>query len=69
VVGERDDIVTPQPYYGETYLAYHDGREELVVLDGDHVFDVFAGNGAPALDEAIAESVEWFIVTLRSGRS
>jgi fermentation-respiration switch protein FrsA (DUF1100 family) len=69
VVGERDDVVTPQPYYGETYLTHHDGREELVVLDGDHVFDVFTGNGAPALDEAIAESVEWFIVTLRSGRS
>jgi uncharacterized protein len=69
VVGERDDVVTPQPYYGETYLTYHDGREELVVLDGDHVFDVFTGNGAPALDEAIAESVEWFIDTLRSGRS
>lgn len=69
VVGERDDVVTPQPQYGETYLTYHDGREELVVLDGDHVFDVFTGNGAPALDEAIAESVEWFIDTLRSGRS
>jgi fermentation-respiration switch protein FrsA (DUF1100 family) len=67
VVGERDDIVTPQPSYGQTYLTYHDGREELVVLDGDHVFDVFTGNGAPALDEAIAESVEWFLDTLRSG--
>jgi uncharacterized protein len=68
VVGERDDIVTPQPYYGETYMTYHDGREELVVLDGDHVFDVFTGNGAPALDEAIAESVDWFIDTLKTGR-
>jgi fermentation-respiration switch protein FrsA (DUF1100 family) len=68
VVGERDDIVTPQPYYGQTYLSYHDGREELVVVDGDHVFDVFSGNGAPALDVAIAESVDWFIDTLRNGR-
>lgn len=68
VVGERDDVVTPQPYYGRTYMTYHDGREELVVVDGDHVFDVFTGNGAPALDEAIAESVDWFIDTLQSGR-
>jgi pimeloyl-ACP methyl ester carboxylesterase len=68
VVGERDDVVTPQPYYGETYMTYHDGREELVVLDGDHVFDVFTGNGAPALDEAIAASVDWFTDTLKRGR-
>jgi len=65
VVGERDDIVTPQPQYGETYMTYHDGYEELVVLDGDHVFDVFTGNGAPALDEAIGESLDWFNETLR----
>lgn len=68
VVGERDNIVTPQPQYGQTYITYHDGREELVMIDGDHVFDVFSGNGAPALDEAIAESVDWFIDTLRNGR-
>lgn len=68
VVGSRDDIVTPQPYYGETYMTYHDGYEELVVLDGDHVFDVFTGNGAPALDEAIDEGVDWFTETLRHRR-
>jgi alpha/beta superfamily hydrolase len=68
VVGERDDIVTPQPQYGETYMTYHDGVEELVILDGDHVFDVFTGNGAPALDEAIDESLDWFIDTLRHRR-
>lgn len=68
VVGERDDVVTPQPYYGETYMTYHDGLEELVVVDGDHVFDVFSGNGAPALDEAIAEGVDWFAETLRHAR-
>jgi pimeloyl-ACP methyl ester carboxylesterase len=65
VVGALDTIVTPQPYYGELYLRYHDGYEELVVLDADHVFDVFTGNGAPALDEAIAESSDWFNETLR----
>ena len=65
VVGTLDTIVTPQPYYGELYMSYHDGYEELVVLDADHVFDVFTGNGAPALDEAIAESSDWFNETLR----
>jgi fermentation-respiration switch protein FrsA (DUF1100 family) len=68
VVGERDDVVTPQPNYGELYLGYHDGYEEIVVVDGDHVFDVFTGNGAPALDVAIAESVDWFSETLRHRR-
>lgn len=65
VVGALDDIVTPQPYFGETYMTYHEGYEELVVLDADHVFDVFTGNGAPALDEAIAESTAWFQETLK----
>lgn len=68
VVGALDVIVTPQPQYGETYMTYHDGYEELVVLDADHVFDVFSGNGAPALDEAIAESVDWFDTTLKHRR-
>jgi len=65
VVGALDTIVTPQPYYGEMYMTYHNGYEELVVLDTDHVFDVFTGNGAPALDDAIAESADWFMETLR----
>ena len=50
------------------YMTYHEGAEELVVLDTDHVFDVFTGNGAPALDDAIAESVDWFKDTLRIRR-
>ena len=68
VVGAHDTIVTPQPYYGEMYMTYHEGDEELVVVDGDHVFDVFMGNGAPALDDAIAASVDWFSETLRHRR-
>jgi hypothetical protein len=68
VVGERDDIVIPQPEYGETYMIYHDGVEELVTLDGDHVFDEFTGNGAPALDVAIDESLDWFTDMLRHRR-
>jgi hypothetical protein len=65
VVGALDTLVTPQPQYGNTYMTYHDGYEELIVLDADHVFDVFTGNGAPALDDAIAESLDWFTETLQ----
>ena len=68
VVGSLDTVVTPQPQYGEIYMVYHDGYEELVVLEADHVFDVFTGNGAPALDDAIAESADWFKDTLKFGR-
>ena len=64
VVGSGDTVVAPQPWYGESYMAAHEGEEELVVVEGDHVFDVFAGNGAPALDDATAESVDWFVQTL-----
>ena len=65
IVGSGDTVVTPQPWYGQSYIANHEGEEELIVVEGDHVFDVFAGNGAPALDVAIAESVDWFATTLQ----
>lgn len=60
VVGLRDTTVSPQPQYGELYLRYHPGTEELVVLDGDHVLDVLSGSGPGVLDEAIAEGLDWF---------
>jgi hypothetical protein len=62
VVGTRDTTVTPQPQYGRIYTTYHDGMEELVVLDGDHVLDVLSGNGPGVLDQAIAEGLDWFKV-------
>ena len=62
VVGTRDTTVTPQPQYGRIYTTYHDGMEELVVLDGDHVLDVLSGNGPGVLDQAIAEGLDWFRV-------
>lgn len=68
VVGSLDTIVTPQPQYGELYMTYHDGYEELVVVDGDHIFDVIAGNGAPALMEAIDEGIDHFKSTLKLRR-
>ena len=68
VVGTLDTIVTPQPQYGQLYVTYHEGYEELVVVDGDHIFDILAGNGAPALMEAIAEGIDHFEKTLKMRR-
>jgi hypothetical protein len=65
VVGTRDTTVTPQPYYGQIYMRYHEGPEELVVLDGDHVLDVLSGNGPGVLDQAIQEALTWFGMYLR----
>ncbi|MDH3500562.1 MAG: alpha/beta fold hydrolase [Acidimicrobiia bacterium] len=64
VVGTRDTLVTPQPYYGELFIEYHEGPEELVVVDGDHVFDVLTDAGPAVLDEVIAENLDWFLTTL-----
>lgn len=63
IVGIRDTTVYPQPQAGEIFLNYHDGDESLVVLDGDHVFDVLA-TGPEVLDEAIFNSLAWFNATL-----
>lgn len=58
VVGERDTTVTPQPHAGQIFLDYHAGAEQLVVLDGDHVFDVLAER-TEVIDEALAWSLAW----------
>ena len=63
IVGSRDTTVYPQPQAGEIFLNYHDGDEALVVLDGDHIFDVLA-TGPEVLDEAIFNSLAWFNATL-----
>jgi fermentation-respiration switch protein FrsA (DUF1100 family) len=59
IVGSRDTTVYPQPQQGQAFLNYHDGHEELVVLDGDHIFDVLA-TGPEVLDQAIFNSLAWF---------
>lgn len=59
ITGARDDTVTPQPQAGQVFLDYHDGAEALVVLDGDHVFDVLAGGVTAVIDEALAYSLAW----------
>lgn len=58
ITGSRDTTVTPQPHAGQVFLDYHDGAEALVVLDGDHIFDVLA-EVTEVIDEALAYSLAW----------
>ena len=64
IVGLRDTTVTPQPAYGELYLAYHDGAERLVTLDSDHVFNVLTDAEPTIFDGALAWSTTWLADTL-----
>ena len=64
VVGLRDTTVTPQPAYGELYLAYHDGAERLVTLESDHVFNVLTDPDPAIFDTAVAWSTAWLVDTL-----
>ncbi|MBI5667603.1 MAG: alpha/beta fold hydrolase [Chloroflexi bacterium] len=63
IVGSRDTTVYPMPQQGEVFLKYHEGDEAMVVLDGDHIFDVLA-TGPEVLDLAIFNSLAWFMETL-----
>lgn len=63
VGGERDTTVAPMPYAAEIYTTYHEGPEMLVMVDGDHVFDVLA-TGPEVLDEVITWSLAWLQQTL-----
>ena len=62
VVGIKDNVVFPQPHAGQVYLNYHDGIEQLVVVDGDHIFDIFVHEAV--LDEAIIWALAWLSLTL-----
>ena len=62
VVGSRDDTVWPQPQAGQVFLDYHEGAEQLVVVDGDHIFDIFVHEAV--LDEAITWALAWLSLTL-----
>ncbi len=63
IMGSRDTTVFPPQQMGETFLNYHEGDEQLIVLDGDHIFDVLA-TGPEVLDAAIFNSLAWFMTTL-----
>ncbi|MDK2950361.1 MAG: uncharacterized protein PWQ77_26 [Kosmotogales bacterium] len=41
VVGLNDTTVYPQPECGQIFLRYHEGPEEIYILDCDHMLDVF----------------------------
>lgn len=59
IVGKRETIVTPQPAAGQILLDYHDGPEDLVVVDSNH--DWNAGTTITTVDDVlIPKSVEWF---------
>lgn len=62
IVGTRDTVVAPQPLSGQAYVANHDGDEELLVLDTDHVFDAFSG--PEMVDEMALWTLAWFRSTL-----
>jgi uncharacterized protein len=62
IVGTRDTVVAPQPLAGQAYIANHEGDEELIVLDTDHVFDAFTG--PEMVDEMALWTLAWFHQTL-----
>ena len=64
IVGLNDTTVTPQPAYGELFLAYHDGAERLVTLASDHVFNVLTDPQPAIFDSAVATSTAWLVNTL-----
>lgn len=67
VVGLRDVDETPQPYYGQLYLNYHEGAELLVPVDSDHIFDTMSDKGPAVLDDVITWSLAWLQNTLPAG--
>ena len=63
VGGKADPIVWPQPNAGQTFMKYHDGREKLVMLDGDHEFN--SDYGYEMFDDAVFWAAAWFLKTLK----
>ena len=63
IVGQNDPIIWPQPANGKLYMKYHEGNENLVVLDADHDFNSW--EGPEKIDDAIYWSTAWFIKTLK----
>ena len=67
----QDATMTALPWSAEVMLIQPFCEEpnttEPVAADSHYVgsLQVVAGNGAPALDDAIAESVDWFVETLQ----
>ncbi len=64
VTGAQDATVTPQPAYGELFLRYHDGVEQLVTVESDHVFNVLTDPGPTIFDRVVAATTDWLLTTL-----
>lgn len=62
IVGTEDTIVAPQPQYGQLYLKYHEGYEQLVMLPVNHAINCF--QGYEQVDNAIFWSLNWYKDTL-----
>jgi len=62
IVGSRDDTVFPQPQSGELFTRYHDGPEELLLLDTDHVWDAFSG--PETVDQMALWTAAWLSMTM-----
>ena len=57
IVGSRDDVVSPQPQMGALFTRYHPGEERLVILDANHIFNVF--ENSKRLDQAIDHTIRF----------
>lgn len=64
VVGLQDTTVTPQPAYGELFLRAHEGVEQLVAVESDHVYNVLTDPGPQVFDTVVAATVTWLQETL-----
>ncbi|WP_285541086.1 alpha/beta fold hydrolase [Brucella sp. NBRC 12950] len=59
IVGKRETIVTPQPGAGQVLLNYHNGIDDLVLVDSDHDWNA-ADNSMTVEDILVPKTVEWF---------
>ena len=58
--------MTPQPAYDELFLRYHEGDEQLVIVESDHVFNVLTDSDPTIFDQVIAATATWLTTTLAS---
>ena len=59
VAGKNDELVRPQPETAEAFLHVHAGVHRLLMLDGDHTFNVTDGQTGE-LDATILATIDWF---------
>lgn len=60
VVGDHDDLVSPQPAAGQRLLDSHQGEEELLVVDADHFWN--AGATAEVIEDVlIPRTIDWLV--------